>query len=128
ELDDLLSPKASYIRSMATGNLIVAEGMSVQAAVHGADEDGTIDIMPGDYSEGITNVDYLGQPGTGRNFGLMVYKDGLTLRGVDGSGNAITGADYVEAWITALYQAGMGAQHFVSGNGVTVTGLGFKPY
>ncbi|MGK2741304.1 filamentous hemagglutinin N-terminal domain-containing protein [Tepidicaulis sp. LMO-SS28] len=103
------------------------DAMSIQAAVDAANSGNVINVLPGDYEEGVTNVGNLGGAGGGQNFGLHVYKDGLTLRGVDASGNVITDADNVLANITAGYQTGFGAQHFVSGNSVTVEGLGFKP-
>ncbi|MBB4838580.1 filamentous hemagglutinin family protein [Sphingomonas kyeonggiensis] len=99
---------------------------NIQAAVNEAAPGAIVTIRPGDYLEGVTGVGYYGDAGA-QSFGLYLYKDNITLRGVDAAGNAITDADDVAAFITARYQAGFGAQHFISGNGITIEGLGFKP-
>jgi|GEM_PF-1060635 len=99
---------------------------NIQAAVNEAAPGAVVTIRPGDYLEGVTGVGYYGDAGA-QSFGLYLYKDNITLRGVDAAGNAITDADDVAAFVTSRYQAGFGAQHFISGNGVTIEGLGFKP-
>ncbi|MBB4098231.1 beta strand repeat-containing protein [Sphingomonas kyeonggiensis] len=99
---------------------------NIQAAVNEAAPGAVVTIRPGDYLEGVSGVGYYGDAG-GQSFGLYLYKDNITLRGVDAAGNAITDADDVAAFVTSRYQAGFGAQHFISGNGVTIEGLGFKP-
>ncbi|MDQ0251468.1 filamentous hemagglutinin family protein [Sphingomonas kyeonggiensis] len=99
---------------------------NIQGAVNEAASGAVVTVRPGDYLEGVTGVGYYGDAGA-QSFGLYLYKDNITLRGVDAAGNAITDADDVAAFITSRYQAGFGAQHFISGNGVTIEGLGFKP-
>ncbi|HWJ69187.1 MAG TPA: right-handed parallel beta-helix repeat-containing protein [Sphingobium sp.] len=100
---------------------------TVQGGVDAVVTGGTVTVRPGDYIEGVTGVDYFGGAG-GQMFGLYVTKDHITIRGVDAQGAAITDANAVAAYVTAAHQAGFGAQHFVSGTGVTIEGLGFKPY
>src|SRR5690606_20374750 len=99
---------------------------SVQAGVNAVVAGGTVFVLPGEYSEGVTGVGYFGEPG-GQKFGLHVAKDGLTIRGVDAGWQPITRAADVAAYVTALYQTGFGAQHFVAGSNVTIEGLGFRP-
>jgi filamentous hemagglutinin family protein len=104
----------------------VFNGMGITAALRDARAGATISVAPGNYIEGVTGVDYYGGTGA-QTFGLYVAKDNITLRGVDAVGNVITDANNVAAYITAAYQSGFGAQHFISGNGVTIEGLGFLP-
>ena len=115
-----------YSGTAFTNIFSVANGLSINAALRDARNGATVNIRPGNYLEGITGVDYFGGVGA-QSFGLYVPKDNITLRGVDASGNAITSASNVAAFITSQYQSAFGAQHFVSGTGVTVEGLGFKP-
>ena len=119
-----LTGAGAWSNSSATGYHTFSR--NIQAAVNEAAPGAIVTIRPGDYLEGVTGVGYYGDAGA-QSFGLYLYKDNITLRGVDAAGNAITDADDVAAFITARYQAGFGAQHFISGNGVTIEGLGFKP-
>ncbi|MDG2535998.1 filamentous hemagglutinin N-terminal domain-containing protein [Sphingomonas sp. HITSZ_GF] len=126
----LATPTSSSIEGWAgsagDNQFSVFNGMGITAALRDARAGATISIAPGSYTEGVTGVDYYGGTGA-QSFGLYVAKDNITLRGIDAAGNAITDADDVVAFITARYQAGFGAQHFISGNGVTIEGLGFLP-
>ncbi|WP_213978981.1 filamentous hemagglutinin N-terminal domain-containing protein [Sphingomonas sp. dw_22] len=99
---------------------------TVQAGVYAVAAGGTVDVRPGDYVEGVTGVGQLGGAGS-YQFGLFIPKSDITLRGIDASGNVITSADNVAAFITSANQSAFGAQHFVSGSNVTIEGLGFKP-
>jgi filamentous hemagglutinin family protein len=102
--------------------------LSINAAVKGANSGAIINILPGHYTEGVTNVDYLGHTGGDKNFGLYVYQDNITLRGVDASGNRITDPNNAQLpVITPAYQSDFGAQDFISGNNVTIEGLKFLP-
>ncbi|MDF2366236.1 MAG: filamentous hemagglutinin N-terminal domain-containing protein, partial [Sneathiella sp.] len=85
-----------------------------------------INVAPGNYTEGNAGVSMAGASG-GQNFGLHLYHDNILVQGVDSAGNVITDATMTGATVTAEYQAGFGAQHFVYGDGVSVTGLTFKP-
>ncbi|WP_305096379.1 filamentous hemagglutinin N-terminal domain-containing protein [Croceibacterium aestuarii] len=99
---------------------------SVQAGVNAVVTGGTVFVLPGEYTEGVTGVGTFGGSGS-QQFGLHVPKDNLTIQGVDSSWQPISRAEDVAAYITAMYQAGFGAQHFVSGSNVTIEGLGFRP-
>ncbi|MFS2108832.1 beta strand repeat-containing protein [Sphingomonas sp. Sphisp140] len=119
-----LAGAGAWANTSATGYHSLSR--NIQGAVNEAASGAVVTVRPGDYLEGVTGVGYYGDAGA-QSFGLYLYKDNITLRGVDAAGNAITDADDVAAFITSRYQAGFGAQHFVSGNGVTIEGLGFKP-
>ncbi len=97
----------------------VINGLQINNAVRDARSGGVISIQAGDYSESAS----LG----GRTYGLLIAKDNLTLQGVDASGDVITDARDVGAWITALASASFGAHHYVTGSNVTIQGLGFAP-
>src|SRR5262249_59843918 len=50
------------------------------------------------------------------------------VRGRNAAGGALAGLDDPQMpVVTAQYQTGFGAQHFVSGSGVTIDGMKFKP-
>jgi hypothetical protein len=111
----------------SSSHVEVHAGAQIQDAVDIAGAGATIDVWGGSYTEGHANVDYFGAPG-GQKFGLHVYKDNLLIRGRKPSGAALTGLDDPDMpAVTAQYQTGFGAQHFVSGSGVTVEGLKFRP-
>jgi filamentous hemagglutinin family protein len=99
---------------------------SVNGAVLEAASGAIVTVRPGDYVEGITGVNYVGGAG-GETFGLYVAKDNITIRGVDAAGIAITDSANVLATINSRYQTGFQAQHFISGQGVTIEGLRFTP-
>lgn len=96
----------------------------INEAISLANTGATIDVLPGSYTEGVTGVDYFGGTGTER-FGLLVAKDGITLQGVDATGNVLAIGAAPQATITAAYQSPFSTQNYVSGNGVTITGLKF---
>lgn len=139
--DDVLGGQQTSFADLLAGNDFVGPGAwsdisatgyhsftrSIQAAINEAAAGAVISVRPGEYREGITGVDQFGNAG-GQKFGLFVPTSNLTIRGVGANGNAITSADDVAAYVTALYQTGFGAQHFVSGSNVTIEGLGFKPF
>ncbi|MEP9360250.1 filamentous hemagglutinin N-terminal domain-containing protein [Sphingomonas sp. KR3-1] len=126
----LATPTSSSIEgwtgSAGTNVFIVVNGLGINAATRDARAGATINVGPGTYLEGVTGVDYYGGAGS-QTFGLYVAKNDITIRGVDAAGNLITNADDVVAYIAAAYQSGFGAQHFISGSGVTIEGLGFLP-
>ena len=106
----------------------VSAGAQIQDAVDVVRAGATIDVHGGAYTEGHASVDYFGVAGGGQNFGLHIYKDNLTIRGRKASGAALSGLDDADMpVVTAKYQTGFGAQHFVSGSGVTLDGLKLKP-
>ncbi len=86
-----------------------------------------INVAPGDYTEGNAGVRQDGSDGGTQNFGLHLYNDYVLVQGLDSSGAVIADAAATAATVTAAYQTGFGAQHFVYGDGVSVTGLNFKP-
>jgi len=100
--------------------------MSIQAAIDTAAAGGTVTVGPGNYTEIAANRS-LGIPGT-YTLGLLMNKDGLTIRGVDANGSAITSADGVQAWVTAGASTNFGMNHGVIADNVTIEGIGFKPY
>ncbi len=87
----------------------------INEAISLIDAGGTIDILPGAYTEGVSDVDLTGHTGGGEVFGLYEYKDGVTLQGVDAAGNAIADAGATQATITAAHQSNFGTQNWVSG-------------
>jgi filamentous hemagglutinin family protein len=110
-----------------SSSIEVHNGAHIQDAVDIAKTGAAIDIWGGTYTEGHANVDEFGAAG-GQKFGLHVYKDNLLIRGLNASGAALTGLDdSAMPVVTAQYQTGFGAQHFISGSGVTIDGLKFKP-
>ncbi len=100
--------------------------LSINAAIKAAASGATIDVLPGAYTEGVTGVDGHGGAG-GEKFGLYVYKDNLTIQGVDASGNVITDPNATLATITSGQEAPFGAQDWVSGDNVTIQGLKLLP-
>jgi hypothetical protein len=107
---------------------VTPESGSVQRGIDASSPGATINVLGGTYTEGHANVDYFGVPGGGQNFGLHVYKDNLLIRGFNASGASLSGLDDPEMpVVTAQFQTGFGAQHFVSGSGVTIDGIKFKP-
>ena len=115
---------------VGVGHLIAGgtQPMSVQSAIDAAAAGDLVNVSPGNYTE-IASNRTLG-PGVGGTYdlGLLMNKDNLTLRGVDASGNPITSAANVQAWITAGTSTNFGMNHGVVADNVTVQGLGFKPY
>jgi filamentous hemagglutinin family protein len=97
---------------------IVAPGASAAAQ-------NVVNVYPGSYSEGVLNVV---DPVAGfQNLGLDVFKDNIIVRGVDAGGAPVASRDATLATITALYQAGFGAEHLVSGSNVTIAGVTLRP-
>ncbi len=104
-----------------------AQAMSIMAAVDTADPGATVNVYPGSYLETAANR-FIPGVGDGYTLGLFLYKDGMTLRGVDAAGSAISSADGVQAWIRSGAITNFGMAHGIVANDVTIEGLGFKPY
>ena len=137
---NLLKPEQSSVQGWSgaalTQNFQVGTGhlsaggtqvMSIMAAVDAAQPGATIDVRPGAYTETASGRQIDPAVNATYDLGLFLYKNNLTLRGVDSAGNPITSADSVQAWITAGTTTNFGMQHGVTGDNVTVQGLGFKP-
>jgi filamentous hemagglutinin family protein len=136
---NLLSSGASYIQGwsgsalqtfhVGVGHLAGggAQNMSIMTAVDRAGSGGaTVNVYPGSYTE-IAAGRSIGIPGI-YDLGLLLYKDNLTLRGVDALGAPIANADNVQAWVTAGTSTNFGMNHGVVADNVTIEGLGFKPH
>jgi filamentous hemagglutinin family protein len=143
---NLLAPNASYIQGwsgtaltqtfhVGVGSLTAGgtRNMSIMTAVDRADPGALINIYPGAYTETAANrvIHMTNENGVSSDgvytLGLFLDKNDMTLRGVNASGNAITNADDVQAWITAGAITDFGMAHGVMANNVTFEGLGFKP-
>ncbi len=102
----------------------VRSGGSVQDAID-VIEDGSasasnlVNVHPGTYNE-LTRYNGVS------TIGLVVDKSFVTLQGVSDAGAAITSWENVEATIVSGDQSPWGTNFFVTGNDVTVSGLGFE--
>ncbi|MCC6123956.1 MAG: right-handed parallel beta-helix repeat-containing protein, partial [Pirellulales bacterium] len=85
---------------------------------------GTIDVYAGDYAEGSLRDWHTGAAGA-TAVGLIVYESDLTIQGVDAAGVPITNRVGLPT-ITATMRDPSLADHIVSGDGVTLTGLRFQ--
>ncbi len=106
------------------GNLRQPYG-AVQHGITAVVPYGRITVYPGSYTEGHTHTSLGGTMDAGEVFGLHVYKDGITLQGVDMAGRPIAGPDLTQATITAAHVSGFQTAHFVFGDNVTINGLRF---
>ena len=99
---------------------------TIQAAVDAAAEGAMIDVTPGTYNEGNLSRDiYTGASG-GPASGLLVYKNGLTIQGVDNSGNLITNRANVVATVIATQRDASLGDTVITGDNVTLSGLRFQ--
>ena len=98
----------------------------IQDAVDAVAAAGTVNVFPGTYPEGNAARDiYTGAPG-GPASGLLVYKNGLTIRGVDGAGSPITDRSGVAATVIATQRDASLGDTIVTGDNVTLSGLRFE--
>jgi peptidoglycan hydrolase-like protein with peptidoglycan-binding domain len=99
---------------------------TIQAAVDAANSGDTINVYPGVYNEGNLSRDiYTGAPG-GSASGLLVYKQGLTIQGVDVSGNPVTNRTGVVATVIATQRDESLGDTIITGDDVTISGLRFQ--
>jgi len=92
-----------------------------QATVTGS----IIKVYPGIYSEGNTLRDiYTGGPGS-YSTGLLVYKSGITIEGVDASGHLITDKSNLPTIIATQRDISLG-DTIITGDNVTLSGLKFQ--
>jgi len=132
-LDYIQHPNATtpgfkgFARVRAGEVFVTQTSGSVQRGVDAASAGDIVNIAPGSYQEEALDRHFDGGDGP-YDFGLLVYRDNLTLRGIDAAGNVIDDADDVAATLESLHQVGFGAQHIITGSGVTIQGLGFTPY
>ena len=99
---------------------------SIQAAIDAATEGDTINVYPGVYNEGNVSRDIYTGASPGANSGLLVFKDGLTIQGVDASGNPITNRTGVAATVKATQRDASLGDTVITGDNVTVSGLRFE--
>ncbi len=103
---------------------------TIQAAIDMATPPETILVRPGTYNEQATGRPVSGT-GTGpNNFGLYIGKDDITIQGVDAADNPIT--DYNDPNLPEVVSTAasvFGTQGpFISGDNVTIIGLGFTAF
>lgn len=99
---------------------------SIQDAIDAARPGETIDVYPGSYAEVASARTVVAIPGA-HQFGLYIGRDrsGITVQGVDASGERIASHRSVEAFITTDATNHFGPSGiFVEGDGVTLSGLG----
>ena len=99
----------------------------IQEAVDLATEGATINVYAGLYLEGNASRNvYTGAVG-GYATGLLVYKNGLTIQGVDASGAPITAWGDIAATISATRRDPSAGDTIITGDNVTLSGLRFGP-
>ncbi len=99
---------------------------SIQAGIDAASAGATVSVVPGSYNETAANRSPVKIAGT-YQFGLFIStnKNGITVQGVDASGNPITAWSAVGTTITTNSTADFGPDGvFVEGDNVTLAGLG----
>jgi hypothetical protein len=99
---------------------------SIQEGIDAVDANGTVRVLPGDYSEAAPGS----QPVNGGTYQFGLYVDdskpGITVQGVTAADADITSAVAVEANITTQSTSNFGPSGvFVEGDGVTFQGLHF---
>jgi len=99
---------------------------TIQSAVSAVPVGGTINVYPGTYNEGNLSRDiYTGGAGA-YNTGLLVYKNNLTIQGVDSSGSVITNRANVAATVIATERDVSLGDTIITGDNVTLSGLKFQ--
>jgi len=100
---------------------------TIQAALDAVSPNGTVRVLPGNYSETAANRFVLGVNGP-HQFGLFIDKDGVTIQGVNAGDVAITDYHALGAYITTNATNNFGASGiFVQGDNVTIAGLKIGP-
>lgn len=102
---------------------------TIQAGIDAVDAGGTVNVFPGSYNEVASNR-YLFNGSGPYQFGLFIgqNKAGITVRGVDASGNPITAYASVAAEVTTNATNSFGYSGiFVEADNVTIAGLRILP-
>lgn len=100
---------------------------TIQAALDAVSVNGTVRVLPGNYSETATNRWVLGTNGP-HQFGLFMAKDGVTIQGVTAGDVAITDYNALGAYMTTNATNNFGTSGiFVEGDNVTIAGLRIGP-
>ena len=124
---------ACYVNA-ATGNDANAGDLAnplktIQAGIDAVSPGGTVYVYPGAYSETASNRTLFDSSGP-YAFGLFIgqAKNGITIQGVNGSGNPTTAYANVAATVETNATNNFGPSGiFVEGDGVTVAGLKILP-
>jgi parallel beta-helix repeat protein len=98
---------------------------SIQAGIDGVAPGGTVNVYPGTYSESAVNRTPINIPGV-YTFGLFIGQDknGITVRGVDGSGVPVTNYADIHANVETQATNNFGPDGvYMQGDNVTITGL-----
>ena len=98
---------------------------SIQDAIDAVAVGGIIYVFPGEYTEIALRTPYDNPPDNA--YGMYVDKDGVSIIGVNESGEAIDCYTDVEATVIAGARTDYGAMHFIAAKDVTITGLRFEP-
>ncbi len=112
-----------------TTQLLVANGMSIQAAIDAANPNDTVLVYPGVYNETAAGRTLFNATGP-YQFGLFVAnnKTGISVRGVDAGGSLITDYHNVAASVSTNATNNFGTSGiFVEANNVTFSGLRILP-
>ena len=113
------------VKYAPTGNLLVQEGDSIQAAIDAAEPGSTIDVFPGTYETLAEDRDAYGDQ---HSFGLYVGTDDLTIRGVTAEGDPITNAENVQAEIISTTSASFDTNGpFIAADDATIQGIEITP-
>ncbi|MBU2503348.1 VCBS domain-containing protein [bacterium] len=113
------------VSDTGSSTFIVADGMSLQAAIDAASDGDTILVRPGSYTD-IANYNAADNTNSGTNpLGLLINKS-LTIRGVDADGDVITNTADIAATFTSGVQSNWGTNFLVTAPNVTISGLAFE--
>ncbi len=105
------------------------DSTTIQGAIDAAAADDTIHVYPGTYSEAATGRTLYDGSGP-YQFGLFIGQDktGITIQGVDSSGNPVADASSTLATVTTNATNSFGYSGiFVEADGVTIAGLEIGP-